>query len=268
MKILLFILLSFVALNATVYYSKVEPLEVKKTASNVTGVVLFIDEDMIGKKLTKDSYIKIDAKLDKDELVFLKEKLEYVRKTVIINENILKNLKELLEKKRDNYEKVKTLKIKSSVEKDREFYELIGSENTYLSTQKEINNLKSQITDFKLRIAQLQRSIEDKNLNDEGYVLYSIDVKLGQVVNKSTPLATLMNMSQAILTIYLDEDDLEGLQNKVIYINGIKTKYKVDRLLTMSDSENISKYRAQIIVKAPKIFSKLVEIEFKENINE
>jgi hypothetical protein len=268
MKTVLILLLSFLALNATVYYSKVEPLEVKKITSNVMGLVLFTDEDMLGKKLENSPYIKIDSELDRDDLKFSEEKLEYIRETVAVNEEILENLKKSLDKKRVNYKKVKALKIKSSVEKDREFYELIASENSYLSTKKEINNLKSQITDLKLRIAQLKRSIKDKNLNDEGYVLYSLDVKMGQVVNKATPLATLMNIDKAILTIYLDARDLADVKSKTIYINGEKTEYKISRLLTITDSENISKYKAQIIIDAPKVFSKLVEIELKKSKSE
>ena len=50
-----------------------------------------------------------------------------------------------------------------------------------------------------------------------------------------------------------------------MYINGEKTSYKVDRLLTIADSKNISKYKAQIVIKAPNIFSKLAKIELKEN---
>jgi len=265
MKILLSILLSFVALNATVYYAKVEPLEVKKITSNVMGAVLFIDEAMLGKKLDKSAYLKIDSQLDRDELKFTQEKLEYVRNTVKVNEAILVNLKKSLEKKRVNYKKVKALKIKSSVEKDREFYDLILSENSYLSTQKEINNLKSQITDLKLRIAQLTKTIEDKNLEDEGYILYSLDVKVGEVVNKSTPLATLMDTSKAIITLYLNEEDLLQAREKTIYIDGEKTEYKIDRLLYVTDSKNISKYKVQVIIKAPKLFSKLVKVELKES---
>ena len=82
----------------------------------------------------------------------------------LVNENILQNMKETLLKKRKNYKQIEALKIKSRVEKDREFYELVASENSYLATLKEINSLKRQIADFKLRKAQLERSIKDKYL--------------------------------------------------------------------------------------------------------
>jgi len=264
MKLLIILLISMMSLNAEVYYSKVEPFDTQKIASNVMGVVLSTDKSMLGKVLSQKSYLEIDAALDRDELRYLLEKLEYLRATVLTNEKIVENLKEALQRKRENYEKVKELKIKSSVEKDREFYDLVASENSYLNTLKEINNLKRQITDLKLRKAQLQRSIRDKKLIADGYLLYSIDVKVGQVVNKGTPLATLLDTSKAILTIYLNEEDMKNAKSAIIYIDGNKTAYKIDRLLEVADSKNISKYKAQIIIDAPKLFSKLVKVELKE----
>jgi hypothetical protein len=47
-------------------------------------------------------------------------------------------------------------------------------------------------------------------------------------------------------------------------LDGEKTDYKISRVLNISDKTHISKYMAQIIVKSPKIFSKLVKVEFKD----
>ena len=264
MKLLTFLLLLSQLLFAKTYYSKIAPYEVRHIASNVSGLVTFIDEDLIGKKLSSKAYIKIDADLDKKELMYLKEKLISIKNTVAVNENILKNLKKALSKKRENYKQIENLKIKSRVEKDREFYDLISSENSYLSTQKEINSLKTQISDLKLRKAQLQRNIKDKYVSDKGFVLYSIEVKVGQVVNPSTPLAKIADISKAILTIYLDEEDLNNVQERVVYINDKKTSYKLSRISSIADVKNISKYKAQIIIKSPKVFSKLAKIDLKK----
>jgi len=264
MKLLFILLLSMSTLSATMYYSKVEPYDTKKISSNVMGEVIFVDENRLGKRLTKAPYIKIDSELDRDELKITNDKIEYLRETVSVNEKILQNLKESLAKKEKNYEQVKNLKIKSTVEKDREFYDLVASQNSVLATQKEINNLKVQISDLKLRKAQLVKSIEDKSLSADGFTLYSIDVKTGQVVNKGTPLATLVDTTKAILTLYLSEEDLLRVDKSVIYIDGVKTSYKVDRVLKIADTQNISKYKAQIIVKAPKVFSKLVKVELRD----
>ena len=267
MKSLIFLLLLGQFLFAKTYYSKIEPYEIRHIASNVSGLVVFIDENMLGKKLSNKAYIKIDADLDKKELIYLKEKLQSIKNTIVVNEEILKNLKTALSKKRENYKQIANLKIKSRVEKDREFYDLVASENSYLSTQKEINTLKTQVADLKLRKAQLQRSIKDKYLSDKGYVLYSIEVKVGQVVKPSTPLAKIADISKAILTIYLDEEDVSEIQNRIIYIDDKKTSYKITRVSNIADSKNISKYKAQIVINSPKVFSKLAKIDLKKKTN-
>lgn len=263
MKFLLSLLMVVSALYSNIYYSKVEPYEIKKISSNVIGVVLFANENMIGEKLPNNAYIKVDDELDKEELKYVNEKLEYSKSTVEMNEKILQNLESSLNKKRENYKKVQALKIKSSVEKDNEFYNLVTSENSFLATQKEINSLKTQISDLQLRKAQLQRSMSDKSLSAKDYTLYELNVSVGEVVNKGTPLATLLDTSRAILTIYLNEEDVIGAKSKVVYINGNETEYKISRLLNIADSKNISKYMAQIVIKSPKVFSKLVKIELK-----
>jgi hypothetical protein len=188
----------------------------------------------------------------------------YIKNTIEINEAVLLNLDELLAKKRENYKKIEPLKFKSSVEKDREFYDLITSENLYLNTKKEIQNLKIQMSDLKLKDAQLQRTISDKNLVAKDFVLYEMLVKSGQVVGVSTPLAKVADVSKAKLTIYLDEEDVVNAQKKVLYIDGVKSSYKISRLLNIADSKNISKYMAQIIIDSPALFSKLLKLELKD----
>lgn len=268
MKLIVLLLFGFSLLFSNSYYSKVEPYEVRNISSNVVGEVTKVNEELLGKELHSQAYIVIDGALDKDELLTINEKLQYLNKTLKTDAHILENLKESVEKKQANYEKVKNLKIKSSVEKDNEFYNLISSENSYLATIKEINNLKVQISDLKLRKAQLQKSISDKYLQADGWTLYELKVKVGQVVNIGTPLATVVDTSKALLTIYLDADDLKNMKNYSIYLNGKKTVYKIDRVLHIADSKNISKYMAQIIIKRPKIFSQLIKIELKKSDNE
>ncbi|MBU0720451.1 HlyD family secretion protein [bacterium] len=264
MKILTALFFMYTLSFSKVYYSKVEPYEMRDISSNVSGLVVSIDENMIGKKLTSQPYIKIDDELDSKELVYVKEKLITLRAMVATNEEILNNLEKSLNKKRDNYKKIESLKIKSVLEKDKEFHDLISSENQFLNTQKEVQNLKVQITDLKLRHAQLERNINDKSLVAEGFVLYSIHVKVGQVVGMATPLAQIADVSRAKLTIYLDDEDFLNLKNKVIYIDGEETSYKISRILNIADSKNISKYMAQIIIQSPKLFSRLAKVELKD----
>lgn len=268
MKFFTLLLFSITVLLSDVYYSKVEPYKTKIISSNVAGLIIFVDEDMIGRKLSQKQYIEIDSILDTDELGSIKEKIVDSKNTLLLDKKILNNLDEMLVKKRENYKIIKNLKIKSTLEKNKELYDLISSENLYLSTKKEINTLKTQISDLELKKSQLIRDISDKSLSGNGFVLYSLNVKVGQVVSKSTKLATLVDVSKAILTIYLNEEDALLAKNKIIYLDDEKTSYKIDRLLNIADSKNISKYMAQIIIKAPKLFSKLVKIELKNDMNE
>ena len=267
-KIILILLFTCTMVFSNVYYSKVEPYEIRTIASNVSGKVLFTDDNMIGKKLSSKAFIKIDSKLDEEELQAVNKKLIYQKSTLLLNEKVLKNLALMLKRKRENYKSIKNLKIKSRIEKDREFYDVLSSENSYLATQKEINNLKTNIADLELRKQQLMKSIKDKNISAKNFVLYEMSVKAGQTVGLSTPLAKVADTSKALLTIYLDEDDLNALYKKIIYIDDKKTAYKVSRISYIADEKNISKYKAQIIIDKQKVFSKLVKIELKDNIDE
>ncbi|QOP41557.1 HlyD family efflux transporter periplasmic adaptor subunit [Sulfurimonas marina] len=264
MKLLSLLLFLTTLAYSQVYYSKVEPYEMRTISSNVSGEVLDIAENMVGKKLTTKIYIKIDDALDKDELKDVNEKITYIKDTIKVNQEILENLNLSLEKKELNYKKVAALKIKSKIEKDNEFYNLVTSRNLALSTKKEINNLNIQLADLKLRKKQLEKTIEDKNLRNKGLILYSIDVKVGQVVSPGMALAKIADTSKGLLSIYVTEDELRSLKEKVVYIDGKKTDYKPTRVLSIADEKNISKYLVQIVINPPKIFSKLVKIELKE----
>ncbi len=219
---------------------------------------------MLGKKLSSKPYITIDATLDIKELHTVKEKIKIYTHTLYTNQEILKNMQALLEKKETNYKEIKDLKIKSRIEKDKEFYDLINSKNSYLATQKEINTLQIQLADLQLRQAQLEKSIHDKKFTNKGLTLYALYVKEGQVVTPSMLVAKVADTSKALLTIYLDADDVANARKKVIYINKKKTPYTINRLQTIADSTNISKYKAQIIIKAPKTFSQLAQIELED----
>jgi len=109
----------------------------------------------------------------------------------------------------------------------------------------------------------LEKSIRDKTVTAKGFMLYSIDVKPSQVVSPMTPLAKVADVSKAILSVYVDEDELKGIKNKNIYLDGVKTSYKITRMLNIADTKSISKYKVQIVIAPPKVFSKLLKVEFK-----
>ncbi len=262
-KLLSLLLLTSVALFAKEYYSKVEPYEILSISSNVSGQVVFADEKKEGKILDKRAYIKIDDKLDRIELTNVRKKITLLKNTLKLNESMKKNYEEILAKKQKNYDNIKKLKTKSVIEKDREFYDLVATQNTLISTAKEVDNLKVQINDLNLRAAQLRKSIADKSLRAKAKVLYSLNVKEGQVVNPGMLLAKVADISKAKLTVYLNARDMQGAKGKRVYLNGKKTDYKVDRLWEIADETHLSSYKAEIIIKAPKHFSELMKVELK-----
>ena len=253
---------------AEVYYARVEPYEVRTIASFVSGQVVYADENMLGKRLSKRAFIQIDDRLNRDELASVRKKMSYLKDTLSVDEKIIKNLKEVLARKKENFKRIASLSIKSKVEKDREFYNVVASENSYLATLKEMNSLKINISDLALREKQLLKTIQDKSIVADGFVLYALKVKPESVVNIGTPLAVVADVSKAIAVVYLNENDLKNIKSSVLYINGKKSDYKFTRISKIADSQNISRYRAEIIMKAPKIFSNLIKIELKEEHHE
>ena len=265
MKRILFLLsISFTLLLAKEYYAKVEPYEIRTISSNVSGLVVYTDEMREGSRLSKKEYIIIDDELDVVERDKVIKKIELLHVTLDLNQDLKRNFEEIVKRKRENYKRIKDLKIKSAVEKDRDFYDLINSENSLINIEKEIVSLKTQINDLNLRLSQLKRSISDKHLSAKNYILYSLMVKPGQVVVPSTPLAKIADDSKAILTIYLSSSEIDQIKSKVVYINGKKTAYKIDRIWNIADEQHLSSYKVQIVIDAPKHFSNLVKVEFRD----
>jgi len=251
------------ALYSKTYYSRVETIDIYTVSSQVSGEVLFVDENMLGKKLTKKPYIIIDDEIDKQDLLSVDKKLEALKQMISIDKEIIKNFQKSIKRKEENYNSIKNLSIKSKTQKDAIYFDLINTKNQLLNTKKEIRNLESQISDLESKKARLIKSIKDKSISNPGLVLYQLLVKKSQVVNFSTPLAKVADTSKAILTIYVDKDTLKDIKNKTIYINSKPTKYKISRLVKIADSVNISEYKVQIIIKPLKIYSDLVKVEFR-----
>ncbi len=261
-KIILFILVSAV-LSASEYYSKAEPYRFYILQANVPGLVIVADENLEGKRLSDENFIIIDNELDKKELSLLKQKKKNLENSLELNKKMSKNLSAMIKRKNENYERIKDLPIKSSVEKDKEFFDLATTQNQQLSTLEKIETIQSQLNDTKLRLAQLRRSINDKHVSAKGMILYKLHVKKGQVVAAGMSLAEIADITKAKLTIFLNLDEMKGIEKKTIYLNGEPTAYKIDKIWPLSDSEHISSYKTEILINAPKQFSQLYKIEFK-----
>ena len=265
MKILTFFMLfiTTVSLDAKEYYAKVEPYELNIISSNVAGEVMFVDEERLGEKLTSKPFIVIDAAIDKQDLNATKEKIAAIEAMYKADEEIIKNLQESLARKKQNYERIKDLSIKSKTQKDTIYFDLIATKNQLLATKKEQSNFSSQLSDLHVKQARLKKLLQDKTVTAKGYVLYELLVKKSQVVAPSTPLAKVANISKAVLSVYVDKNELENIKNKVLYIDSKPTPYTSIRVNYIADSVNISTYKVQVVLPAPAIFSQLVKVEFK-----
>ncbi len=263
LKHILVLLFLPVLLAAEGYYAKVEPIDIYTVSSNVQGEVLFSNEDLLGKKLGDAAFIRIDAKTDKADLEALETKISSLGQMIEADKKIVENLTQSVRLKKENYESIKDLSVKSKTQKDAVYFDLVATKNQLLSTKKEIASFHSQLADLQAKKIRLQKSLADKNIKAPGLVLYELFVKKGDVATPAKPLAKVADVSKALLTLYVDADTLEGIENKSVYINGAKTVYKVARITYIADSQNISKYKVQIITDPPKIFSKLVKVELK-----
>lgn len=251
-------------LCAKEYYAKVEPYEIRTVASNVSGLVTLADERFEGMTLQKSPYIRIDDELDRVDLEKTRKKIELLGRAIADNEAMIANYGKIVAMKEANYERVQALKMRSQVEKDREFYDLVGTQNQMIALQKETENMKIQVNDLQLHERRLERTIADKSLSAPGYLLYALLVKEEQVVNPGTPLAQVADVRKAKLTLYLSSDDREGIADKVIYLDGKKSSYKIDRLWSVADEKQLSSYKAEIIIASPEQFSRLVKVEFRD----
>lgn len=251
-------------LQASEYYAKAEPYRTYLLQANVHGLIVQADEEKEGRLLGKRDFLRIDDELDQKELKLLRQKKQNLQVSLDLNRRMAQNLRRMIEKKSENYERIKDLPIKSSVEKDKEFFDLASTQNQELATLEKIETIGSQLNDTQLRLEQLARSISDKRLNAEGMILYKLYVKKGQVVNAGMNLAEVADISRAKLIIYLSAAALEEVKGKNIYLNDVKTDYAIDKIWPLSDAEHISSYRTEIVINAPERFSSLYKIEFKD----
>lgn len=260
-KIFLTLFISIWAFGA-VHIAKVEPFEIYKIKAAASGQVVKSDISKESKVVKSYEIIKLDSKVDKANLKDLESKLKNTQEILKVDEAVLKNLKRLRDIKRDNYFRIKDLKTKSKFEKDARLSDYLIANNQYLSQKEKINNLQNQIEDLKYNIERLKDIISKKSIVVSGYV-YKIYVKKGDFANIGAPLVDIADTSKAKVVIYLDKDEMSGIENRHIYINGKKTDLRFYKLYKIADSVHISAYRGEIILKSPKLFSKLIKVEIK-----
>jgi multidrug resistance efflux pump len=259
-----YLLLTPLFLYSKVHYAKVEPYENITLKSAVSAQVTEVKTPLEGTNITSGSIIKLDSKLDNIKLTSSQSSLKLINSMIQTNKNILSSLKSSLERQKAYYHRISKIGSASKTQKDNAFYAYTNAKTQYFSTKEKIDSLKKQYLDLNYEIDRLKDSISKKSIKLNNKFLYKLLVHKGDFVNMGTPLAEIKDLSAAKLVLFLEDDELENIKNKSIYINDKVSDYKVSKIWKVADEKFISSYRAEIIIKNPKeSFSKLLKVEFK-----
>ncbi|MDX1809939.1 MAG: hypothetical protein R3331_10400 [Sulfurospirillaceae bacterium] len=264
MKYVMMFFLFCLSLNASVYYSKVEPFQTYTIKAAASGKVLYADENAEGKISKGKVLVQLDDVLAKQELKSSYEKLKSMKSMMEITKKSIENAKIIAKIREENYNKIKFLKTKSRVDKDNELITAVNAKDVVLNLENTLESLNTQVNDQIYKIETLKDQIQKKKIIvQKDFLIYKLYVRNNDYVNVGTQIVDAYDVSKGKLTVFVSKDDYNSAKNGVIYINDKKTSYKIDKLWKASDSENISSYKAEILINAPKLFSKLVKIEFK-----
>lgn len=261
-KIILLIFVSVFVYGDT-YFAKLEPYESYNIKSDVAGKVLYCDLSKEG-RYVKDAFIvKIDDKTDRDDLQTSMKKLSDLKEMEKLIRQNINALRQTYQIKKRNYDRIKNLKTKSNFEKDNQLVTVIAANTALLNAKQSLINLQNSIKDLEYKIFVLKDRIAKKNIAIKERYIYKLNVKKGDYVAPGVLIMTVMDISKAKAVVYLSYEDRENLDKKVIYINGKKTSLKFAKVWNITDSVNISSYRAEIYLPKPKEFSKVIKIELR-----
>ncbi len=232
----LFTLLFFVSVSlAGEFYSKLEPINSFLVKSSVSGKVIYTNDKLEGLKANNSKIVEIDSYVNRIDLQQSTNKLKAINSMIKIEQN--------------NYKRLKRISSKSAFEKDNQKIKVI--------------NLESSKADILIKIANLKDSIKNKKMIEKSNYIYNIAVKKGEYVNPGTLLYEAKDLSKGKLEIFIPISDVDKIKDKIIYLDGKRTDLKINKIFNVADSKHISSYKVNIIIDNPKIFSRLVKIEFK-----
>ena len=263
MKILL-LLLAPLFLFSKVYYAKVEPFDTVTLKSSVSGLVVDVNLDAEGKILDGIRIIHLDDTLDIVNLKASKQSADLLKEMLEINQDIATSLSDTVKRQEAYYQRINKLSTASKTQKDNAYSSFTTAKTQYLGTKEKIVNLEKQILDMNYKIAQLEDTIAKKSLVLNHQYLYKLIVRKGDFVAPGSALAQAMDISSAKLVLFLESDEVEEVDQKIVYLDDKKTEYKVNKVWSVTDEKFISSYRAEIYIDAPQgPFSKLIKVEIK-----
>jgi len=220
---------------ANEFYAKLNPVHTYNVKSAVSGKIVYINDDIKANIANNSTVIKIDSKIDEEDL----------RQS----QNKIKNLQEILKIEEGTLKSFKKVSSKSKFDKDNQKIKIL--------------NIISSINDLKTKIATLKDMISKKTLIVKNDYIYDIAVEVGDYVTPGVLLYSSADLSAGKLEIFIPIDSAKEIKNKTIYLDGKKTDLKISKLYKMADLVHISSYKCEIIVPSTNNFSTLVKIEFK-----
>ncbi|HIP17771.1 MAG TPA: hypothetical protein EYG78_00355 [Sulfurovum sp.] len=263
MKIFLFLVIPLLVF-AKVHYAKVEPYESVVLKSAVSGLVVDVDLDAEGTLVNDKRVIHIDDALDKTNLEDTKKSIALLEKMLGINHEIASSLAGTVKRQEGYFKRISKLSTASKTQKDNAYSAFTSAKTQYLSTKEKIISLEKQILDMQYKASQLEDILVKKSIIPQKKYLYKLLVRKGDYVAPGTALAELQDASRAKLVLFLEPEELVGTDDKVIYLDGKRTEYKIGKVWRVADEKFISSYRAEIYIPAPQNeFSKLVKVEMK-----
>ena len=235
MKIVWICLLTISTIFASEYYAKLEPVDSFQIKSSVSGKIIYANSKIEGFNANNSTIIEIDSLVNKVELEQSKAKL--------------KNIEEMLNIEKNNYDRLNQVSSKSAFEKDTQKLKVI--------------NLESSKADMIIKIETLNDAIKNKKLIEKSNYIYDIAVKEGDYVNPGTLLYEAKDLSKGKLEIFVPISQINEIKNKEIFLDGNKSDIKISKIYDVADTTNISAYKVELIVENVKTFSRLVKIEFR-----
>lgn len=236
MKTLGFLLLMSNLLFSMEYYSKLEPINTYVVKSSVSGKVIYANENLEGKLLSKkEKIVEIDWFLNDIELKETLNKIEILDEMIKIQDK--------------NYKRLNQISSKSAYEKDNQKIQVL--------------NLKSSKSDLIIKKESLKDTIKNKTFYEKDLYISTISIKKDDYVNPGTLLYETKDFSKGKLEIFIPINEYTDIQNKTIYLDGKKSDLTINKIYKVADTKHISSYKCEIIVPNPKTFSRLIKIEFK-----
>ena len=233
MKSMLIVLLLSSSLLAQSYMGKIEPVQSYTIFAQTNGEIVELDAN-------KEHSI-IDG-----VLLRIDDTLEKVRKSSY--EEQMQNYERQLYIKNLEYRKIKDIKAMNDVEKD----------NLRLS----ILDIRYKMSVLKLQLNEVQESLKHKVIRVDNLYLKRLFVNKHDYVNIGQKVAEVNDVSKAKIVLYVHQRDIEGLKNKVIYINGKRTRAKMIKVAQTTDDTYVSSYMTELHLNY-KRFGQIVKVEFK-----